>query len=357
LEIWNRKSEIRNGENMDYGKILARAFEITYRYRVLWLFGFLLALFGGSGGGNFNPGSFGNGATSSSRGGNGDFGDVLPNLPSTFWQNIAVIIAVVVCVVLILSVLGIIARFVSRGALIGLVQELETGGTTPTVRRGFSIGASRFWQLLGIAIIVNLPLTIFSFAVILLAALPLVLAIVPALSRNPRSDAFAPLLAGGIIGSVAMICCAGLGLWVIAIIVRPFYEFIVRVCVVEKRGVFDSIREGFRLVRANLGNVVILYLLVIGIGIGFGILMIPVGLLLIGIPVGVAVVVGGVSNAIAPAIIAGVVVGIPFLLVLVFIGGLYHIFESTVWTEGYLAIPKPTAPATPVLSPNQLTAG
>ena len=35
---------------MDYGRILARAFEITRRYRALWLFGFLLAVIGGSGG-------------------------------------------------------------------------------------------------------------------------------------------------------------------------------------------------------------------------------------------------------------------------------------------------------------------
>ncbi|MCL5950420.1 MAG: hypothetical protein M1132_01640 [Chloroflexi bacterium] len=35
---------------MDYGRMLARAFEITRRDRALWLFGFLLAVTGGSGG-------------------------------------------------------------------------------------------------------------------------------------------------------------------------------------------------------------------------------------------------------------------------------------------------------------------
>ena len=35
---------------MDYGRILARAFEITRRYRALWLFGFLPAVTGSSGG-------------------------------------------------------------------------------------------------------------------------------------------------------------------------------------------------------------------------------------------------------------------------------------------------------------------
>lgn len=35
---------------MDFGRLLGRAFQITLHHRALWLYGFLLALFGGSGG-------------------------------------------------------------------------------------------------------------------------------------------------------------------------------------------------------------------------------------------------------------------------------------------------------------------
>lgn len=323
---------------MDYGKILARAFEITRKYRALWLFGFLMALFGGTGGGNnfnYNFGGNGNRTTNFENG-------VFPTLPSNFWQNFAIIIAVVVCLVLILFVLGIVVRFVSRGALIGLVHDLETNGTTPAVRRGFSIGANRFWQLFGIGLIINLPLTIFSLAVMLVAIAPILVTVMPALARNPESTNFGASLAGGIIGSIAMICCAVLCLLVVTLVIRPFYEFIVRVCVIDRRGVVDSIREGYRIVRANLGTVVVLYALLIGVGIAFGIVMIPVALILIGIPVGAALAVGFAAKSVGLAILVGAVIGIPLVLILIFISGLYQVFESTVWTEGYLAIAKPT---------------
>ena len=44
---------------MDYGKVLGRAWEITWRWKVLWILGFLASLGngGGGGGGNFYSGS------------------------------------------------------------------------------------------------------------------------------------------------------------------------------------------------------------------------------------------------------------------------------------------------------------
>ena len=36
---------------MDYGRVLTRAWEITWRWKILWILGFLAALGSGSGGG------------------------------------------------------------------------------------------------------------------------------------------------------------------------------------------------------------------------------------------------------------------------------------------------------------------
>ncbi len=141
--------------------------------------------------------------------------------------------------------------------------------------------------------------------------------------------------------SIGLICCAVLCLIVVTLIIRPFFEFIVRICVIEKRGVFDSIREGFRMVRANRGNVAILYLLIIGVGIGFGILMIPIGLVLIIIPAGIGFAIYFATQAVTTAVIVGFLIAIPFILAIIFINGLFLAFESSVWTEGYLAINKP----------------
>ncbi len=328
---------------MDYGRLLSRSFEITRKYRALWLFGFLLALFGGSGGGgNFgNLGNFGGGGG----GGRGSGSNTFPTITTAVWETIAIIIAAVACFLLIWIILSIVLRFVSRGALIGLVQELESSETTPTVRRGFSIGGSRFWPLLGIALTINIPLFILSIAILLVAALPVLSTVLPMISAGRSPEQVGSVLVGGILGSVLLLCCAGIFLWVVALVIQPFYEFFMRECVIQKRGVFDSIREGYRQVRANLGNVAILYILNIGLGIGYGIVMIFVSLLLLGIPAGIAVVVGLATKDVLPAVIVGIVIGIPMLLILLFINGLYQTFESTLWTEGYLAITAPRTPA------------
>jgi len=324
---------------VDYGKILARAFEITRKYRALWLFGVLAALCSG-GNANVNVGNWSVGDGS----GRGRGGDSLPTLPPDFWQVFAIIVLVALCVILILFLLSIVLRFISRAALIGLVQELEASGTTPTVRRGFRIGADRFWSLLGIALAVNIPLWLFSFAALGVAALPLIMSLLPLIGAGKTSaDELLGVVLTGVFGSLALLCCVILFLVLIGLVITPFYEFIVRACVVGKRGVMDSMREGFRVVRANLGNVAVLYILLIGIGIGFALLMIPVALILIGVPVGVGIAIGVAANSAAPGIVAGVLIGIPMLLILLFIAGLYETFRSTAWTEGYLAL---TAPAT-----------
>ena len=327
---------------MDYGRLITRSFQVMWRYRALWLFGILLALFGG-GSANFNVGNYNVGS--------GDFrrrdGGFSPNLPPNFGQVLVVIIAAAVCIALILALLSIILRLVSRGALVGLVAELEKDQTIPTVRRGFRIGADRFKSLLGIALIVNVPLFVVSLVLILVAAVPLIASILPLIGRaggRTPNELIAVVITGAL-GSVALFCCVILFLILIQLVVTPFYEFFIRVSVIAKRGAMDSIREGYRIVRANLGNTIILYILLIAIAIGFGILMIPVSLILIGIPVGIGIALGIAMNSAVPGIIAGLVLGIPMLLILLFIGGLYRVFESTLWTEAYLAMTAPPAPA------------
>lgn len=314
---------------MDYSRILTRSFEVTWKHRAMWLFGILLALFGGGGGGGggFPTGAGGN---SGNRGAD-SFPNQFPQLTSIDWGAVSGIIAVVICVVLILAIVGIILRLISRGALVGLVDELESSQTTPSVGRGFRIGWSRLRSLLGIAILINLPLTLFGLILLALAALPVLGAL------TARGDLqFNQILAMGGMSSLLFLLCAILCLAGIGLVIKPIYEFIVRACVVGEHNAMDSIREGWRIVRLNLGSVVVLYILQIALGIGFGIAMIPVALILIGIPVVVGLVIYFLANAPMVAIIVGVIVGIPMVLILIWISGLYRAFETTMWTEGYL---------------------
>lgn len=319
---------------MDYSMILTRSFQMIWKNRALWVFGILLALFGGGGGSlpsGFPGGSIGNGVPS---GGN-TFPGPTPQVPSSDWNAIVPIIAAVVCVILILAVVGVALRLISRGALIGLVNELEVKQSIPTVRRGFRIGWNRFGSLLGIAILINLPLVLLALILLALVALPFLGAL--SASGNVQFD---QILAMGGMSSVLFLICAIFCLAGLGFLLKPIYEFIVRACVISDLGAMNSIREGWRVVRANLGGVVVLYLLQIAVGIGFGILMIPVTIVLIAIPAVIGAVLFFAANASPIAIIVGIIVGIPVLLILLWISGLYRAFESTLWTEGYLQAAK-----------------
>lgn len=322
---------------MDYGKILARSLTVTWKYRALWLFGVLFALFGGSRGGgpNFPGGGSGSGMR--------DRGNVTPDLPPVNEQMVFVIVTAVVVIALIWILLSIIMRFISRGALIGLVHELETTETKPTVRRGFNLGFNHFKPLFGIGLIVNLPITLVMLGLLFVAAVPLLASLIPlAASGARRASDLWPLAAVGIASSIFLICCVAMFGWLVELIVKPFYEFFVRACVIGKHGVLDSLREGYRLVRANLGSVAILYVLTIGIGIAYSLLMIPVVLIAIGIPAGVGFAVYLVAQSVTQALVVGGVIALPMIALLLLIGGIYETFEFTLWTEGYLAVTAPT---------------
>ncbi len=328
---------------MDLGRILSRSFEITRRYRALWLFGILLAIFGGQSGNLSNSLNFRGGPPSNQTLPGGG----VPQLPQVPTNTIILIVATVACIVLILIILSVILRFVSRGALMGLVGELEADETNPTVRRGFNIGFDRFWSLFGIALLINIPLFLISLLLLLVAAIPLIASLIPLIQAGRQPDQVVGPAVAGIISSVVLICCVILFLVIVGLVLQPFYQFFMRACVIGRRGAMDSIREGYRLVRANLGNVIVLYLVLIGLAIAYIIIVLVLALVLLAIIGGISVAVGAAAQSATPGIVVAVILAIPALLFLLFIGALYQVFDSTMWTEGYLALAAPPIPATP----------
>jgi len=127
-------------------------------------------------------------------------------------------------------------------------------------------------------------------------------------------------------------------------LLRPFF---VRTCVLERIAVIEAIRAGFGFVKRHLKDVAIMWLLMIGLGFAWLIVMIPVGLVLLlaglvagGIP---ALTIGGMLSLVLEGPwpwIAGGVVGVPIFIVVVavpslFLNGLVEVFKSSVWTLTY----------------------
>jgi len=315
---------------MDYSRILRRAWEITWRYRALWLFGILAAIFAGGGGG-------GNSGTSYS--GGGRFPSWAPSAPfdmERFWAAIVIVVLALILLAIVLAIAGVFVRYISETAVIRMVDDYETTGIKRRIRDGFRLGWSRAaWRLFLIDLVIAIPVGLAFVLLFLLSFSPLLLWVTG-------------VKALGVLGTVAtvglillMIVLAILAAAAISLL-KPFFW---RMAALQGRGVFDSIGEGYRMVRRHLREAGSMWLILIGIGIAFGLAMIPVVIIIVIVSAVVAallalavVLLAGllVSSGAAPWI-AGAIVGVPVFFVLLvvplsFVQGLWLIYKSSVWT-------------------------
>ena len=344
---------------MDHIKVLKRAWEIVWRYRVLWVFGIILALTtarstpfrgnGGQGGVQYNLDEEDFNLPE-------DWFDV-PEIPpdveippeiGPLAGVVGVLIAVgiaLACVAVFLFVASRVARYVAETALIRMVDDYEETGEKQTVRRGFRMGWSRTaLRLFLIDLLINLPLTIVFIVLFLLAFAPLLLWITKSTAAGVT----------GTVGTIGLFLLVLFLAIVVGAVVSLLEHFFRRACALEEAGVVESIRQGFGIVRRHLMDVAIMWLIMVGVDIGWIIviiaalivlfpviiLLIIVGAVLGGLP---ALLVGGLASlvfeGVVPWILAGVV-GLPiFILVMaapwLFLGGLMEVFKSSVWTLTY----------------------
>jgi len=303
---------------MEYTRIIKRAWQITWRHKALWLFGFLLALFGAGGG------------SSSGRGLQYTIGPESGMRP----QWIVGILLFMAVVVFLAVVLVIVLTNISKAALVGMVDEADQSGET-SVRSGWRIGRSRLWRLFGIDLALGIPMF---FAAILLIAIGLS----PLLLLAARSGALAAreaLTAVSILLTVLLTLVAIAVLTVVGVVVGFVRDMAYRQAVLGQMGVMDSIRSGYRLARANLRHVGVMWLLLFGIDLVVGIVFVPLFLLVGGIAVAPAAAVYGATEQALPAILTGAVIGIPMVLLLSVLGGVYQVFRSAAWTLTYRELP------------------
>jgi hypothetical protein len=344
---------------MNHQSILKRAWNILFSYKSLWVFGFFVALTTGS--------SSGGGRGSSSHGGDngnnfnmpfdripGLDGD-LSHLPQdlergwqSFWGEVIAsngrnlpweIIIPGIVLLFLLMVVFLVIRQVSRVSLIRMVNDYETSAEKLTWKQGLRLGWSRAaWRIFLIDLLIG---------VIVMVAVALAMGCI----------AVPFLLGGGFSGenlSITMIIAA-IGLFfmflfaiiLLAVSISLLLEPVYRACAIEDLGVIESISLGWKLVRSNLKDIFLMWLLLIGIQILYMIVSIPIALLvggvalLIGGGLGVAVYFlssSGVGELMRwlPALITG---GVTFLIVfglpMTFVEGLKETYLSTSWTLTY----------------------
>ena len=329
---------------MDHIKVLKQAWETTWRYRALWIFGIILALT--TAGGGFRGVSDGDGRFQYKFRGEDlldlQMGEVPP--PELISTLIAIGVGLA-CVIVILIIAATIARYVAETALIRMVDDYEETGQKHSVRQGFRLGWSRTaWRLFLIKLLISLPTAL---AFVLLFALTLA----PLLLWTTKSAAV------GVIGTVATI-----GLFfpilflaiVVGAVLSLLIKFFWRTCALEELGVIESVRQGFSVARRHWKDVLIMWLIMVGVSIGWVIAMIAMTIVLFPAII-LLIIVGGVLGGLPALLVGGLaslflegavpwilaaVVGIPIFIMVVavpwlFLGGLMEVFKSSVWTLTY----------------------
>ena len=297
---------------MDYGKVLGRAWQITWRWKALWILGFLASL--GSGGGAGSNSYY----SSSSNEWNEQVGNLLA---PEVWAAIAGLACLLLIVFIVLWVISVIAR----GGLIAGVQQVEIEGST-TFLQAWRAGKSRFWTLVGIGVLAALPLIVLA----LLGMFVLGLTIFAGVSAG--LDAGSPSGVGAII--VPLFCCGGVafcGLGVVAIILGQIRLYAERAAVLEGLSWIEAFQRGWEVLKDNVGPTLVLWVIFFALGMAVAFVIFMVML------VALAPMILLVSSSDPGAWVAAPICCGGLLAVLAFslIGAIVGTFSSATWTLAY----------------------
>jgi hypothetical protein len=345
-------------DQMDHLKILKRAFKITWDYKVLWIFGIILALTVASGGyGGGNGGSQAQHTTDQ-----GDFQSYegipdsieLPDgseieVPEVLQEvNVWITIGVILvgcccCLALVWIVAGTVLRYVAETALIRLVDDYEKTGEKRGIRAGFKMGWSRASFRLFL-----IDLLLFVAGVVVFV--PLIIVMVALVAFAVLMFTQEVIVLGVIVGVAAtglFFLAVFFGV-IVGVAIELFKPLFQRACVLESLGVGESLARSFDLMKRHFAwDVAIMWLLVIGLNIGWIVAMLIVGFLLFVVALAVAaapaLIIGGTVGLlfgwIAGLVVGGLVGGLIFVLLLIasmtFLKGLRMTFLSTLWTLTY----------------------
>ena len=326
---------------MEYGRIIRRSLQITWRHKILWVFGIALALFSGGsrGGGNALQYVLSGSDLQRWRG-------MMPWPPlrefqmvPPRWEAIAAPVAFILVIAglvgLFMLVLGVVVRFTSQGALIGMVDELEESADTD-LRSGLERGWRRFLRLLAVGLLVGLGVTVVVMGVLVIAGIGGLLAVGPAilLSQVGRAALVLGIIWAVVVGLVVSLALV-LAMVAVGAVTRLVHEFAFRACVIDGLGVFGALRAAVALVRGKAKEAGLMWLLVQAINLAVGIVTGPVVLLGVGVLGAPALLTWRLSASAWATIPLAILSAIIFGIIALGVAGIYTTFQSSLWTLTY----------------------
>ncbi len=343
---------------INFQQILKQAWRIVWSYRTLWIFGLLLALTGGGSGVrlqynlNDNRPRTTQPVTGADPAWLQNFNRwaqeyVFPVFthPEQHIATLAWLAAGLFMLFLVFGLLASLVRYPVETAVMRMVDEYNQSGTKAGLRAGWRLGWNRrALRLWAIDLIFGLPAFI-----IVLVSLGAGLAAFFNFSAGARGAA--------IFGGLALLCVFFFVLVIIiaaALLLSLLRNFFSRATALDELGVLDALRSGWALFRKQWKNASLMWLVMVGVGLLFSlvemvalVVLIPAYLVLL-VP---ALLAGLLPGALAFGVaslftgtpltwIIGGIAALPLFLIilfspLIFLRGLYTVFESSAWTLTY----------------------
>ncbi|MHB9004265.1 MAG: DUF7544 domain-containing protein, partial [Coriobacteriia bacterium] len=303
---------------MDYGGIIKKAWGITWRYKILWIFGFFAGAAGSGGGG----------------GGGSNFSQPSEDFDTSqfdsAFQWISDNAVLVIAGFTLLVVIGLalwILSVAARGGLIHLVNEADEGRSV-NAGDGWGVGFSRWGRIFVIDLVLYLPLMI-------LVTIMLLAAIVPLITSAEGSDPTA-----AIVSACGALAFGGLILMVIGFIVTLMENMAIRHGVLDDMSAAQSISASWSDLRSRFKDLFVMWLITLAIGLGFGtVVAIIVGIFGVGIALSVM---GG-------ALPVAFVIGLVLFMALLVPQAIFGTFSSAIWTVFFRYMTGRQAPGTAVV--------
>lgn len=362
---------------MDSTQIFKKAWNLAWRYRALWLFGFLLALTVNNAlwlgllpndeevvveNRVYFTDSFiitfpGEGLTIDLRPPDGPVVKIEGLEPGWYREltknirasDIWALLITMGIGVLISAILATLLRYTSLAAVIRMVDENERRDQRVNVWGGLRLGWSRVaWKLFLIDLWIGV-LSFLAFSLLFMLAIsPFFLFIIEGVGENTASVVGITML--GLV-TLTLFGILALAAGLVLSITRPVMY---QACGVDGLGAWASIGQGFRLLRTRFERVIVTWLVWLGVRLGWGIALIPLMILLAPVlllTLLIGVVVASVPTLLGAGIaslfvgdvfawIIGALFGFPLFLVvtlspLFFLSGLVEVFKSSFWTLSY----------------------
>lgn len=295
---------------MDIGGVLSRAWQIIWRHKALWIFG----IFAGCGSAS--------GSGSSGISYRGDFPqdfNLRPELIQieriTDWQ-IALVLGAAFLIFLVLGILAIFLGTIGRIGLIRGTQQVEGGAESLSVGELFNGSLPYFLRVFGLNLVVGLALVLGFGVLITFVVLGSVVT-----------------LGIGLICLLPLLCVAVPVIWVINIMVKQASIAIV----IENLGVIEGLKRGWEVVKANIGMIIVMALILyVGIGmLGSFIIGLPVAFIVV--PFVISILMGS-GEVIGGGLLVSALCFLGYLPVLILLNGILQGYIESAWTLTYMRL-------------------